>query len=300
MKSIEHVLVLGAGTMGTQIGLQCAAFGCSVMIYDAVDAALEAAKPRLGRLAKIMVKQGRISADQARDGLARITLTNDVERAAKDADLISESVPEDPALKMKVLGQFNTLCREDTIFTTNSSTLLPSQVARGTGRPDRFLALHFHDCTTTNVVDVMPHGETDPAVVAQVLAFCRAIDQYPIELKKENHGYVFNTMLSALLGSALDLAAGDVARVADIDRSWMGIMGTRVGPFGIMDAVGLETVYKITAYWAARDKNPAKQARAAFLKSYVDKGELGIKTGRGFYTYPQPEFLSPEFMAGIH
>ena len=286
--------------MGIQIALQGAASGFDVKIYDPAETALDSAKKRLVKLGSLMVRNQRFPREKITRGLERITLTNDADTAGWDADLVSESVPEDPALKQKVLGLFNNICPAHTLFTTNSSTLIPSQLAAGTGRADRFMALHFHDCTTTNVVDLMPHSGTAKDTLTKVTAFARAMGQYPIVLKKEQHGYVFNTMLSELLGAALTLASGEVAAVADIDRAWMGIMGTRVGPFGIMDAVGLDTVHGITAHWAQKSGHPGKLANAAFLKSLVDQGKLGIKTKEGFYTYPNPEFLSPKFMAGIH
>ena len=127
----------------------------------------------------------------------------------------------------------------------------------------------------------------------------QCLDQFPIELKKEQHGYVFNTMLSELMASALSLAAKEVASVEDIDRAWMGIMKTGVGPFGIMDSIGLETVYKVTDYWAGVKDDPQAKANAAFLKERVDKGNLGVKTGQGFYQYPKASFLGPDFLKGI-
>jgi 3-hydroxybutyryl-CoA dehydrogenase len=296
---IEKVLILGAGTMGLQIGLQCAASGFDVAIYDAFDHALEGAENRVQELARSLVKHDRIEQEEADAGILRIEFTSDPQTAGKKADLISESVPEDPALKKQVFTQFNKICPDHTIFTTNSSTLVPSMIAEATGRPDRFAALHFHDCTVTNVVDVVPHPGTSAKTLGSILAFCKAIDQYPIELKKEQHGYVFNTMLTELLGSALGLASRDVASPEDIDRAWMGIMKTLVGPFGIMDSVGLETVYKITDYWAEKTGDTKRRANAAYLKTYVDKGELGVKTGKGFYAYPEPDFLRPEFLEGI-
>ena len=138
---------------------------------------------------------------------------------------MSESVPEDPALKGRVLAQFNALCPARTIFTTNTSTLLPSMFAAATGRPDRVVALHFHPPVwSSNVADVMPHPGTSPETTDLVLAFARRIGQIPIHLRKESYGYVFNAMYSAMNEAALALAANGVASVEDVDRAWMGIM----------------------------------------------------------------------------
>jgi len=285
--------------MGLQIGLICACSGFEVCIYDAVDSALQRAEKTIRPLAERFVKLDRLADKDAQAGMTRIRFSNNPEGAGESADLVSESVPEDPVLKKRVFAQFNAICPAHVIFTTNTSTLIPSMLADATGRPDRFAALHFHDCAITNVVDVMPHPGTSADTVKTILSFCRAIGQYPIELKKEQHGYVFNAMLTELLGSALSLASRQVATPEDIDRAWMGIMKTQVGPFGIMDSVGLETVYKITDYWAQKSDDPNARANADYLKTFVEKGHIGIKSGRGFYDYPDPAFLKPDFMKGI-
>ena len=163
---ISNILILGAGTMGLQIGLLSATSGFDVIIYDAFDRALEDAGVRLQKLAKKLVNNGRIERENADAGLLRIKFSSDPETAGREADLISESIPEDPVLKQQVFSQFNKICPEHTIFTTNSSTLLPSMIADTTGRPDRFVALHFHDCLITNIVDVMPHPETSTKTLA--------------------------------------------------------------------------------------------------------------------------------------
>jgi 3-hydroxybutyryl-CoA dehydrogenase len=285
--------------MVLQIGLQCAAWGFDVTVYDAFDQALDPAKKRVKKLADSLAGHRRVSPEQAAAAQDRICFTSDPKLAGRSADLINESVPEDPKIKQAVFAQFNEICPAHTIFTTNSSTLVPSMIAGATGRPDRFAALHFHDIMLTNVVDIMPHPGTSKETLAAIRNFCSAIDQFPIELKKEQHGYVFNTMLSELMSSALTLAAREVASVEDIDRAWMGIMKTGVGPFGIMDSIGLETVYKVTDYWAGVKNDPQAKANALFLKERVDKGTLGIKTGQGFYQYPQASFLGPDFLKGI-
>lgn len=297
VEDIKKILILGSGTMGQQIGLLCAVHGYDVAIYDINKEILDKADERIRRRAGKMVSTGQVSDETAQGALKRIFMTDDPQKASENVDLVSESVPEDPQLKGKVFAQFNTLCREDTIFTTNTSSLLPSQFAEETGRPEKFLAFHFHDTLMTKIVDVMPHPGTSSETIALVTAFAEAIGQIPVVLHKEHNGFVFNNMLMALLDSALNLASDGIASVHDIDRSWMGVMHSMVGPFGIMDSVGIDTVYKITDYWAQQMNNPAAKKNAAFLKTYIDEGKFGLKSGKGFYSYPGPAFAKPGFLA---
>jgi len=295
---IKRVLILGAGTMGQQIGLQCAMYGYEVVYYDLTQEILDKALKRVAKLGSWYVSIGLLTEEKLHDALARISATPDSAKAARDTDFISESAPEDPQLKGKLFAQFNKLCPERTIFTTNTSMLVPSMFAEATGRPEKLVALHFHDTRSTNVVDVMPHQGTDPEVTRLVHDFAVSIGQIVIMLRRENNGYVFNTMLSSLFTSALTLASRNVAAIEDIDRSWMGVMHTPMGPFGIMDQIGLSTVWTITDYWAKKTGDVQAQANADFLKQYVDKGHLGFKTNRGFYSYPDPVYSDEDFLSG--
>ncbi len=304
LKDIKKVLILGAGTMGQQIGYVCAMHGYDVTLYDVSDDILSASMKRIEKLGSSwFVPIGRVTAEQHQAIMGRITATSDPASAAGDADIINESVPEDPALKAKVFAQFNGLCPERTIFTTNTSLLMPSKVAAGTGRPEKFVALHFHDLRVNNVVDVMPHPGTDPAVTALVHDFAVSIGQIVIMLKRESTGYVFNAMLSNLFYTAMTLVTTGVASIEDVDRAWMGTTHMPMGPFGLMDQTGLKTVWTILDYWA---KNPQDtqgihldnlRLNADFVKQYVDRGELGAKTKKGFYTYPMPAYGQPGFLS---
>ena len=287
---INSVLILGAGTMGRQIGALCVLHGYRVMLYDVNREILESARIGIKKIVDRLGKNGMFRSEQMENAPRLLFASTDPGEAASECDLVSESLPEDPDLKGKIFAQFNRLCPQRTIFTTNTSTLVPSSIAEKTGRPDRFLALHFHNVLTTNIVDVMPHPETSGDVVAVVEDFAKNLGQEVITLKRENHGYVFNSMLSSLFSSALGLAANGVATVEDIDRAWMGVMHTPIGPFGIMDQVGLTTVYTITKYWAHKTRDPQSLANAEFLKKYIDEGRLGMKASRGFYEYPGPSF----------
>jgi len=207
-------------------------------------------------------------------------------------------VPESPDLKRKVFGELGRLCPARTIFTTNSSTLLPSEIADASGRPQRFLALHFaNQIWVNNVAEIMRHPETDPGVFEDVIRFARRIGMVPIRIEKEQNGYVLNTLLVPLLGAALTLVANGVATPQDVDRTWMIAMKVPMGPFGTLDLVGLKTAYDITAYWAGKTGDPQSMKNAAYLKEhYLDRGKLGLATGEGFYTYPEPVFRQPGFL----
>jgi 3-hydroxybutyryl-CoA dehydrogenase len=298
LSDVRRVVIVGGGTMGQQIGFQCAAHGYDVTVYDIAPSALEAAAKRIDAYAEGLEADGTITSELRHAARARIALTADLFTAAQDADLLSEAVPEDPDLKGRVLAEFNAACPPRTIFMTNTSTLLPSQFAKASGRGDRLLALHFHlPVWTNNLVDVMPHPGTAPRVTELVLAFARRIGQVPIELRREHNGYVFNSMYSALNSAAITLAQQGVASIEDIDRSWMHITRAPVGPLGALDAVGLDTVWTITDYWARQLRDPQLRANAAFLKHYVDRGDLGVKSGRGFYSYPDPAYAQPGFIS---
>jgi len=296
-EDVRRVLVVGSGTMGQQIGLQAALHGCQVVLYDTDPAAFEAARGRLREYGQAPLAAGLVDAGRLERALASIECTADPVAAAADVDLLSECVPEDPELKGRVLGQFNELCPQRAVFTTNTSTLLPSMFAAATGRPDRFAALHFHiPVWSANVVDVMPHDGTSAETTELLVAFARRIGQVPIRLRKENFGYVFNAMYTAINREALTLVANGIATVQDVDRAWMGIMKMPIGPFGMLDGVGLDTVWHITDYWARLLSDPQTTANAEFVRAYLDRGSLGVKSGSGFYQYPNPAYEAPGFV----
>ncbi len=156
---VKRILVIGAGTMCHQIGFLCALHGYDGVLYDVLPEILETVPGKLSRLADQFIHRGRLEAGEKTAVLNRFTFTGLPETAGADVDIVTESVPEDPRLKGKIFSQFNQLRPEHTIFTTNTSTLVPSMFADATGRPDRFLAFHFHDILHADVVDVMPHPE---------------------------------------------------------------------------------------------------------------------------------------------
>jgi 3-hydroxybutyryl-CoA dehydrogenase len=144
----------------------------------------------------------------------------------------------------------------------------------------------------------MAHPGTSEETLNLVTEFAVKIGQVPIVLKKESPGYVFSFMLTALFQAAQTLAANSVTSIQEIDRAWMGVTHMSMGPFGLMDSIGIDTVWKVTDYWAKKLNDKQNRKNAVFLKKYVDKGHLGQKTGQGFYSYPKPAYLDPDFIEG--
>ena len=286
--------------MGTQIAVQCASHGRFVLLCDSLRAAVEQAPARLQRLAQDLSTKGLLpSSSSSRDTLRRIELGIEMDDAAAQAAIVIECVPEDLELKKSVFEQLARHCRPETIFLTNTSSLVPSQLAGSCGHPERMAALHFHlPVATSNVVDLMPHPGTDPEVVTAIDAFAREIGQVPIHYKREYHGYIFNSIFGAMQRQALDLVIQGVASFEDVDRSWMGIYKMPIGPFGMFDQIGLDTIAEIMAHWAETLNDNAIGRRVEYLKEFTGQGFLGVKSSRGFYRYPSPAYAASGFLSG--
>ncbi|KQM81344.1 3-hydroxyacyl-CoA dehydrogenase [Agromyces sp. Leaf222] len=283
--TIANVTVLGTGVLGSQIAYQTAFSGFDVVAYDISDDALAAAKQRFAGLAETYVTEGVAgAADGAQAALGRIRTTADLADAVANADLVIEAIPEQLSLKQSTYEKLSALAPERTIFATNSSTLLPSDLSPFTGRADRFLALHFANRVWAhNTAEVMGTEATNPEVYATVVDFAAKIGMVPIEIKKEKAGYLLNSLLVPFLSAAGELLVDGIAEPDAIDKTWRIGTGAPMGPFQIYDIVGLTTAYNIS-----KAGGPKQQAFADLIKErYIDQGKLGVATGEGFYTYPK-------------
>ncbi|MCC5937157.1 MAG: 3-hydroxyacyl-CoA dehydrogenase [Lunatimonas sp.] len=289
---IRNVCIVGAGTLGSRIAMQCALSGYRVSIYDVDALALERSSKLMRKLFGQLSKLEMDLPEDQEGVMAAIRFIPQLEEAVLDADLVSESVTENLDIKKRVWAELGAIAPSNTLFTTNTSFLLPSQLAGATGRPSLFCALHFHDVFYARLVDIMPHPKTDPTIIPVLEAFGRSLNQVPVVVKKEYPGYLFNTMLMSFIHAAGKLLTRGVANVEDIDKSWMVNFHMPIGPFGILDQIGLDTAWHVTK------NNPDKytQAFADLLAGYMEKGKLGEKSGEGFYTYPRPRYKDKDFL----
>lgn len=309
--NIKNVTVAGAGVLGSQIAFQTAYKGFNVTVWVRSEASIERAKPKFAALEQTYVAtleamktnpaafaRGLASADasaeeldalkaKAHEALANIRFTTSHEEAARDADLVIEAIAEDPAQKTAFYTELAKHLPEQTIVVTNSSTLLPSAFAESTGRPEKYLALHFaNQIWQNNTAEVMGHQGTGEAAYREVVEFADAIGMVPLELHKEQPGYILNSMLVPFLSAAQALYATGVADPATIDKTWMLATGAPLGPFRILDIVGVTTAYNIVSMKPeAADPESVMGKVAAMLKEMIDAGKTGVAAGEGFYSY---------------
>lgn len=309
---ITTVTVAGAGVLGSQIAYQTAYKGFTVRIWLRSESSIDRARKRVEQLRKTYeatldamkanpraycrgladehdLDDQQIDAlkQRARDAAANISYTTDLAEAAENADLIIEAIAENPQQKKDFYAALAPHLAGETILVTNSSTLLPSTFAQDTGRPERYLALHFaNEIWKYNTAEVMGHAGTDAAVYDRVVTFAEEIGMIPLQLKKEQPGYILNSMLVPFLTAAQALLANGVADFETIDKTWMLGTGAPVGPFRILDVVGLKTAYNIAIMNpAASNPESAPGKVAAMLKERIDAGKTGIAAGEGFYKY---------------
>lgn len=296
--TVQLVTVAGSGVLGAQIAFQTAFHGYMVNVYDISDAILEKARATFLKLGVTYQHDLKATPEQIEKALRNIHYFSDLAEAVRDSDLLIEAVPENPAIKIDFYQKLAAVAPQKTIFASNSSTLLPSQFATATGRPEQFLALHFaNEIWKHNTAEIMGHPGTDSKAFDTVVAFAKSIGMVPLPLYKEQPGYILNSLLVPLLGAGLGLLVKGVADVETIDKTWMIATGAPFGPFGILDVVGITTAYNINKITAEKTKNGNEQKVVDYLKThFIDTGKLGVATGEGFYKYPNPAYLDPDFL----
>lgn len=294
----KNITVAGSGVLGSQIAFQTAYKGFEVAVYDINDEAIEKSKERMTKLKqnyKNDLKATDADVDAAYD---RLTFYTDLTQAAAKADLVIEAIPEVVKIKTEFYQKLGEVAPEKTVFVTNSSTLLPSQFAEATGRPEKFLALHFANTIwVNNTAEVMKHPGTDMKIFDEVIDFAKAIGMVALPLHKEQPGYILNSLLVPFLEAAELLLVKEVADVETVDKTWMIGTGAPLGPFAILDVVGIRTAYNIVEAKAAATGREDFVKLANMLKTeYIDQGKIGRESGEGFYKYPNPAFVDPDFL----
>lgn len=312
---MKNITVMGGGVLGTQIAFQAAYAGFNVKIWLRSESSIQRTKPKLDAVKKsyedaiklMATDEGKSARnwcfgianydefdenqclEKVNNAYENIILELDIKEATEDADLVIESMTEDFKAKKDLYLRLTPILPEKTILVTNSSTMLPSKLAKFTGRPQKFLALHFaNSIWKNNTAEVMKHSKTSDKAFEEVIKFAEEIKMIPLPLKKEKSGYLLNSMLIPLLFSGLDLLVNGVSDCESIDKAWVFGTGSPKGPFQILDTVGLKTAYEIVNMYVKIPSFLAPynfKGMAKLLKKYIDEGKLGKSSGEGFYKY---------------
>lgn len=323
MSDIKKVVVAGGGVLGSQIAFQAAYCGFDVTIWLRSEGSIGRTQPKLDKLKTTYFDaiEAMTKAESPADpdwcrGIADfdafdpeackakveaaysgLKLELDMAKAVEDADLVIESMAEVKEEKTAFFTKLAPLMPEKTILVTNSSSLLPSDFTKVTGRPAKYLALHFaNSIWKQNIAEVMAQDETAKESFDTVMEFASEIRMIPLPVNKEKAGYLLNSLLIPFLFSALDLVANGISDPESIDKAWKLGTGAPRGPFEIFDVVGLTTADNIVDKYQKVPGliNPLLKKmmlpynfkeQKAILQKYIDEGKLGRNSGEGFYKY---------------
>ena len=302
---LPNVAVIGAGTMGRQIAALIATSGRSVAMWDAIPEMLAAAPERIRSETESLPSLPRYAHHQFTVApptdieamVARITVADSLADALHNAELVIEAVREDLETKRALFAEMSELA-PNAILATNSSSIPSGLIAPAASDPGRVLNTHFFaPIWSRPMLEIMSCGETRPDVIDRVQQFGRSLGLVVAVVNGESKGFIINRVWRAVKREALRVVDEGHAEPADVDRLWMLFFGTPFGPFGIMDMVGLDVVADIETSYQVVATDPTDRP-SAVLHEKVKAGELGEKSGGGFYRHPDPEYLADGWLQG--
>ncbi|MEV8135431.1 3-hydroxyacyl-CoA dehydrogenase family protein [Microbacterium aurantiacum] len=282
---VNRLLVVGSGAMGSQIGMVAALAGIDTTIQDVSAEALERAEAQLRERIGSSVAKGRRTQEEAEAAFRRLSFSTDLEAAAADADYVIEAATERLDIKRQIFELLDAVTPAHAILATNSSTLGSSSVADATDRPDRVCNLHFFNpALVMRAVEIVRNPETSDKTIATSVALAERLGKRPVLLNREIPGFVANRLMGAVRDEALRLYSDGIASVEDIDTAAKDALGYPMGPFELMDLVGLDVSYLIRQATYEQTGDPADLPHPALVALY-EQGHYGRKTGKGWYEY---------------
>jgi 3-hydroxybutyryl-CoA dehydrogenase len=281
--TIKTVAVAGCGTMGAGIAIVAARAGFNTIVYDTRPDALDRARKQTEAFFRKSVERGKLDAAKLPEIMGRLTGTTNLADLAA-ADIVIEAVFEDLKVKHDLFGKLNAVCPPHTLFASNTSTISITEIAGGSGRDDRFVGMHFClPAQLMKLVEMSPGMNTSAETFDAAWAFCKALGQNPVKTQ-DSPGFVLNYFLIPYNNDAIRLVEQGVAEPAEIDKAIKTAMGYAMGPFELLDLIGMDTVVLLCEAMHGLTHEP-RATCPPLVKRMIAAGRLGRKSGRGFYEY---------------
>ena len=280
---IKTVAVLGAGLMGTGIAQVVATGGYDVCLKDVSQDILDRSKAEIDKRLNRLIAKEKMTHEMAAEVLARITFTVDMKTALKSADFIIEAVPEDLALKKKVFTEIDSVAKPSAIFASNTSELSITSLAEATSKKEKVIGTHwFFPPQVMKLIEVVVTPGTSQETVQETLNFCETIGKETVTCK-DMQGFITSRAISALVAECLRVYEDGIASIEDIDKAMRLGFNHPIGPFQLVDMSGLDVVYHSLEELSKKYGDRFKPTKT--MSKLVQEGNLGQKTGKGFYDY---------------
>lgn len=281
---IKKVLVIGAGTMGAGIAQLCAQQGMDAVLTDISVDLSEGALAKIVKGLDGRIAKGKITEEDKNNVLSHMTAAGDLS-PAKDADIVIESVIENLDIKKKVFAELDELARPDVLLVTNTTSLSISAMANATKRPDKVVQMHFFNPPTImKLVEIMPGKQTSAETLEKAEAFARQLGKDPVVCKNEAPAGIVSRILGQLLNEATWLVDSGVADAADIDKAMKLGANHPMGPLQLIDMIGID-IHRAKMQTLRKELDDPRYAHPKLLDEMIEAGNLGRKTGKGFYDY---------------
>jgi 3-hydroxybutyryl-CoA dehydrogenase len=279
---IGTIIICGAGTMGSGIAELCARRGFHTLLYDLDQSRLDAAGLQIRRNLDLLVSKNKLDAKDADSAMARLQPTSDLYQCV--GELVIEAIVEKTEAKRALFNQLAEINHGDTIFATNTSSLSVGEIARGVQHPERVCGLHFFNpAPLMKLVEVVKAEKTNPAIIPQLVAFCRTLGKEPV-VCRDSPGFIVNRVARHYYLEPLRLAEQGFCSYAQAD-ALLEACGFRMGPFRLMDLIGNDVNYAVTESLYEASGHAARFRPSPIQKEKVETGALGRKTGQGYYPY---------------